>query len=265
VIFTLLRDSAGQPRFIIAIHEDITERKIAEDALLKAQAELAHVTRVATLGEMTASISHEINQPLGAVVNNASACLRWLAAQNLEEARQSAMLVVADGHRAGEIIARIRALAKKAPARKDWFDVNETIREVIALARSEVQGNRVSLKTQLGGDLPPILGDRIQFQQVLLNLRGVHEGPRELWVGSERVESMDVLITVRDSGAGLDAQSLDRLFEAFYTTKPEGLGMGLAISRSIIEAHGGRLWATANAPHGAVFHFTLPTTGERPS
>ena len=258
VIFTLLRDFAGQPRFIIAIHEDITERNVA---------------RVATLGEMTASISHEINQPLGAVVNNASACLRWLAAQNLEEARQSAMLVVADGHRAGEIIARIRALAKKAPARKDWFDVNETIREVIALARSEVQGNRVSIKTQLAGDLPPMLGDRIQLQQVLLNLlmnaieamRGNDEGPRELWVGSERVESMDVLITVRDSGAGLDAQSLDRLFEAFYTTKPEGLGMGLAISRSIIEAHRGRLWATANAPHGAVFHFTLPTAGERPS
>ena len=252
---------------------DVTERTRAEDALQKAQAELAHVTRVATLGEMTASISHEINQPLGAMVNNASACLRWLAASNLEEARRSAMLVVADGHRASEIIARIRALAQKAPTRKDWFDINKAIHEVIALARSEVQGNRVSLKTQLAGDLPPILGDRIQLQQVLLNLmmnaieamRGVDEGPRELWVDSKRVESREVLIAVRDSGPGLDAKSLDRLFEAFYTTKPEGLGMGLAISRSIIEAHGGRLWATANAPHGAVFQFTLPTGGERPS
>jgi C4-dicarboxylate-specific signal transduction histidine kinase len=249
---------------------DVTERKQAEEALLKAQAELAHVTRVATLGEMTASISHEINQPLGAMVNNANACLRWLAASKLEEVRRSAMLVVADGHRAGEIIARIRALAQKAPPRKDWFDINKAIHEVIALARSEVQGNRVSLKTQLAGDLPPILGDRVQLQQVLLNLmmnaieamRGVDEGPRDLWVDSERLESTDVLIAVRDSGSGLDPQSLDRLFEAFYTTKPDGLGMGLAISRSIIEAHGGRLWATANAPRGAVFQFTLPTGGE---
>src|SRR6267142_2339800 len=250
---------------------DVTERKRAEEALLKAQSELAHVTRVATLGEMTASISHEINQPLGAMVNNANACLRWLAASKLEEVRRSAMLVVADGHRAGEIIGRIRALAQKAPPRKDWFDINKAIHEVIALARSEVQGNRVSLKTQLAGDLRPILGDRIQLQQVLLNLmmnaieamRGVDEGPRDLWVDSERLESTDVLIAVRDSGPGLDAENLDRLFETFYTTKPEGLGMGLAISRSIIEAHGGRLWATANAPRGAVFQFTLPTGGER--
>jgi PAS domain S-box-containing protein len=254
---------------------DVTERKSAEDALLKAQSELAHVTRVATLGEMTASISHEINQPLGAMVNNANACLRWLAASKLEEARQSAMLIAADGYRAGEIIARIRALAQKAPPRKDWLDINQTIHEVITLARSEVQGNRVSLKTRLGRNVPPILGDRIQLQQVLLNLmmnaieamRGVDEGvPRELWVDSEKVESTNVLVAVRDSGPGLDAGSFDRLFETFYTTKPEGLGMGLAISRSIIEAHGGRLWATANAPHGgAVFQFTLPIASERSS
>jgi len=247
---------------------DVTERKRTEEALLKAQSELAHVTRVATLGEMTASISHEINQPLGAMVNNANACLRWLAASKLEEARQSAMLIAADGYRAGEIVARIRALARKAPPRKDWLDINKTIQEVITLTRSEVQGNHVSLKTRLGRNVPPILGDRIQLQQVLLNLimnaieamRGVDEYlPRELWVDSEEVESTDVLIAVRDSGPGLDAETLDRLFETFYTTKPEGLGMGLPISRSIIEAHGGRLWATANASHtGAVFQFTLP-------
>jgi len=228
---------------------------------------------VATLGEMTASISHEINQPLGAMVNNANACLRWLAASKLEEARQSAMLIAADGYRAGEIVARIRALARKAPPRKDWLDINKTIQEVIALTRSEVQGNNVSLKTRLGGNVPPILGDRIQLQQVLLNLmmnaieamRGVDDGlPRELWVDSEEVESTNVLVAVRDSGPGLDAESLDRLFETFYTTKPEGLGMGLAISRSIIEAHGGRLWATANAPYGgAVFQFTLPIGSDR--
>ena len=267
------------------------ERKRAEEALQKAQAELAHVTRVTTLGELTASIAHEINQPLAAVVNNASACLRWLAAQNLEEARQSASLVIADGHRAGEIIGRIRALAKKAPPQKDWLDLNETIGEVIAMARNVVQRNRVLLQTQLADDLPLILGDRVQLQQVILNLlinaieamSGVGEGPRELWVSSEKVseipgeleekrlndkalaeaEFTHVLVAVRDSGPGLDPKGLDRLFDAFYTTKPQGLGMGLAISHSIIEAHGGRLWAKANAPRGAIFQFALPIREEK--
>src|SRR5213594_2166506 len=247
------------------------ERKCAEDALHHAQAELAHVTRVATLGELAASIAHEINQPLAAVVNNASACVHWLAAQNLEEARQSAESVIADGHRAGEIIARIRALAKKAPSRKDWVDVNETILEVVALARSEVQSNGVSVGTRLGEALPLVLGDRIQLQQVILNLminaieamNEVSDGPRELSITSAQDESKEVLIAVRDSGPGLDPRSLDRLFHAFYTTKPQGMGMGLAISRSIVEAHGGRLWATANVPHGAVFEFTLPIGADK--
>jgi len=242
------------------------ERKRAEDALHRAQAELAHVTRVATLGELTASIAHEINQPLAAVVNNATACVHWLAAQNLEEARQSAEFVIADGHRAGEIIARIRALAKKAPSRKDWVDVNDTILEVIALARSQVQSNGVLLRTRLGEDLPLILGDRIQLQQVLLNLiinaieamNDVRDA-RELSISSANDDSRNVLVAVRDSGPGLDPRNLDRLFEAFYTTKPHGMGMGLAISRSIVEAHGGRLWVTPNEPHGAVFQFTLPS------
>jgi C4-dicarboxylate-specific signal transduction histidine kinase len=219
---------------------------------------------------MMASIAHEINQPLTAVVNNASACLRWLAANNVEEARHSAELIIADGRRAGEIIGRIRALAKKAPPQKDWLDINEAIQEVITLTYSEVQENHVSLRTQLSGDLPPILGDRIQLQQVILNLMmnaieamsAVGEGPRGLWLSSERVESGEILISVRDSGPGLDPKSLDHLFDAFYTTKPQGLGMGLAISRSIVEAHGGRLWATANVPHGAVFQFTLPIGSE---
>jgi PAS domain S-box-containing protein len=278
------------------------ERKRAEDALQEAQTELAHVTRVAAMGELTASIAHEINQPLGAVVNNASACLRWLTAHNLEEARRSASLVIADGHRAGEIISRIRALAKKAPPQKDWLDVNETIGEVIAMARSGVQRNRISLQTELANDLPLILGDRIQLQQVILNLlinaieamSEVSAGLRELWVSSQRFSKMSaqgpsalqtggseedepaagtltetegtyVLIAVRNSGPGLDPKGLDRLFDAFYTTKPQGLGMGLAISRSIIEAHGGRLWAKANVPQGAVFQFTLPFREERMS
>jgi PAS domain S-box-containing protein len=246
---------------------DITERRQTEEALREAQSELAHVTRVATLGEMTASIAHEINQPLAAVVNNASACLRWLAGQvpNLEEARQSAALIIADGHRAAEIISRIRALVKKAPPRKDWLDINETILEVIALARSEVQRNRVRLQTQLSDALPLVLGDRIQLQQVILNLiinaieamSEINEGPRELLVSSKKDDSQGVLVTVRDSGPGFNPDSLDHLFNAFYTTKPKGMGMGLAISRSIIETHGGRLWATANEGRGATFQFTL--------
>jgi PAS domain S-box-containing protein len=263
----------GDERLFSGIVRDVTERKRAEAALHQAQAELAHVTRVATLGELTASIAHEINQPLGAVVNNASACVRWLAAQNLEEARQSAMRVVADGHRAGEIIGRIRALAKKAPPQKDWVDLNATIRDVLALARSEVQRNGVALETRLSDAVPLILADRVQVQQVLLNLlmnaiealSGISAGPRALWVSSEKIASTEVLIAVRDSGPGLEPQSLDRLFDAFYTTKPHGLGLGLAISRSIIAAHGGRLWATANEGRGATFQFTLPTGGERAS
>jgi PAS domain S-box-containing protein len=281
--------SGSNSAFSSAVIVDSTEQKRAEGALQKAQAELAHVTRVATLGELTTSIAHEINQPLAALVNNASACVRWLRAQNQEEARRSAERVIADGHRAGQIIGRIRALAKKAPPQKDWLDLNHTIGEVIALARSEVQRNRVSLQTQLSNDLPLILGDRIQLQQVILNLlinaieamSGVTDISRELWVSSEKVtgisdESEDdtrdkglaeakwthVLVAVRDSGPGLDPNCIASLFDAFYTTKPQGLGMGLAISRSIIEAHGGRLWATANASRGAVFQFALPIRSE---
>ena len=250
------------------------ERRRAEDALRHAQAELTHVTRVATLGEMTASIAHEINQPLSAVVNSASACLRWLEAQKLDEARRSVSRVIAEGHRAGEIIARIRSLAKKAPPEKDWLNINETIREVIALARSEVQRNGVALDTRLSDDVhyvPLIFADRIQLQQVILNLiinaieamSGAADGPRELLIRSGIAESQRVLVAVRDSGPGLDPKSLDRLFDAFYTTKPQGLGMGLAICRSIIDAHGGRLWATANDDRGATFQFTLPIGSTR--
>jgi PAS domain S-box-containing protein len=267
---------------------DITPRKRAEETASQTQTELAHVARVTTLGEMTASIAHEINQPLAAVVTNANAGLRWLAGDspNLAETREAIRRIVRDGNRAGEIIGRIRALAKKAPPKKDWLDLNETIGEVIAMTRSEVQRNHVLLQTKLANDLPLILGDKIQLQQVILNLlmnaieamSAVDEGPRELWVSSERVTEIQgeskeeryedralaepewthVLITVRDSGPGLDPQRLNRLFDAFYTTKPQGLGMGLTISHSIIEAHGGRLWAKANAPRGALFQFTLP-------
>jgi PAS domain S-box-containing protein len=242
------------------------ERKRAEEAFRSAQMELAHVTRVATLGEMTASIAHEINQPLGAIANSASACLRWLQAHKLEEARQSALRVIAESHRVSDIIGRIRALAKKAPPRKDWLDVNETIHEVIALAHSEVQRNGVALETQLSDDVPLVFADRVQLQQVMLNLmmNAIEAmtqvtGPRELLISSAADDSKSAVVVVRDSGAGLDSKSLERLFEPFYTTKPQGMGMGLAICRSIIEAHGGRLWATTNRDRGASFHFSLPT------
>ena len=249
-----------------ALQAENAERKQAEEALQNARSELARVSRLTTLGEMTASIAHEINQPLAGIVNNARACLRWLAANNLAEVRHSAELVRADGHRAGAIVSRIRALAKKAPPQKDWLDINQTILEVIALSRSEAQKNHVSIKTQLASGLPLISGDRIQLQQLILNLvmnaieamSEVEESSRELVTVSERDPSSAILVAVRDSGPGLDSDSIDHIFTPFYTTKPQGIGMGLAICRSIVEAHGGRLWAAANTDRGATFQFTLP-------
>ncbi len=268
------RDESGNLEFMGAVM-DVTAGKLAEEELHQARADLAHVTRVTTLGELTASIAHEVNQPIAAVITNAEAGLRWLAARppDLEEARRALRRIINGGNRAGEVIDRIRALVKKAPPRKDRLDINEIILEVIALTRSEVHSNRVALQAQLLSDLAPISGDRIQLQQVILNLiinaieamSGVSEGPREVLVGSGNDDSDGVLVAVRDSGPGLDAERLDHLFDAFYTTKPNGLGMGLTISRSIIEAHGGRLWATPNVPRGAILQFMLPADGEEVS
>ena len=268
-----LRDEQRNILKWYGITMEIEDRKRAEEAFREAQIELAHVTRMSTLGEMSASIAHEINQPLGALVNNAGACLGWLDAANLEEARNSVALMMDDAQRASEIITRIRALVKKAPPQKDWLDINQIIREVIGLGQSEVQRNHVALETQLSDDMPLVFADRIQLQQVMLNLMmnaieamsGAADGPRELLVRSGPNESQGVLVSVQDSGPGLDPKSVDHLFDAFYTTKPHGLGMGLAISRSLIEAHGGRLWAAANTPHGAVFQFTLPIGSEKVS
>src|SRR5712691_7704444 len=220
------------------------------------------------MGQLTASIAHEVNQPIGAVVTNAQAALRWLNMQpsDPEEVRQALDRIVRNGRRAGDVISRIRALVAKAAPRNDQLDVNEVMLEVIALTGSELRRNGTSLQTQLADGLPLILGDRIQLQQVMLNLilnaveamSGSDEGSRELLISSEEDGANGVRIAVRDRGPGLKPESLDRLFDAFYTTKPDGMGMGLSICRSIIEAHGGRVWATTNLPQGAVLQFTLP-------
>jgi C4-dicarboxylate-specific signal transduction histidine kinase len=248
--------------------QDITERKRAEEALHQAQAALAHVTRVATLGELSASIAHEVNQPLAGVVTNGQACLRWLAREvpDLQEARAAVERIIRDGHRASEVIRRIRAFATKTDPHEVPLDLNDVIREVARLVHREVLGHRVSLRTDLAAVLPQVLGDRVQLQQVLINLvingieamTSVTDRPRELWIRSHQPAADQVCVAVQDSGIGIDPADLDRLFHAFFTTKTGGMGMGLSISRSIIEAHGGRLWATAHVPHGAVFQFTLP-------
>jgi PAS domain S-box-containing protein len=265
----LTMDASGKPRNMFGTVQDITESKRAAEALREAHMELAHANRVATMGQLAASIAHEVKQPITAAVTNAQAALRWLAARppNLEEAQQALRGIVEEGRRAGDVLARIRALIKKAPPLKCGFDLNECVRDVIALTRSEVLTHGVSVHTHLATGLPLVKGDRVQVQQVLLNLilnaveamDGCDEGTRELRLSTELNALNGVLVTVRDTGAGLEPASVDRLFEAFYTTKPSGLGMGLAICRSIIEAHGGRLWATANEPRGAAFQFTLPS------
>jgi PAS domain S-box-containing protein len=264
----VIRDESGRPRSVFGTIQDLTERKGAEEALREVQAELERANRVTTIGQLTASVAHEVSQPIAAAVTNAQAALRWLRAQrpDLEEVRQALERIVRDANRAGDVIGGIRAMIKKAPPRKDRFDLNEATLDVIALTRSEVLRHSVSLQTQLAAGLPTVDGDRIQLQQVILNLilnaveamGGIDEGARELRISTETDAPGGVLVTVRDTGAGVDPRSADRLFEAFYTTKPEGLGMGLAICRSIIEAHGGRLWASANEPRGTVFQFMLP-------
>jgi PAS domain S-box-containing protein len=253
---------------------DVTERKRAEEDLRESerryregQIELAHVNRVTTMGQLTASIAHEVNQPIAAAVTNADAGLRWLAAQppNLEEVRDAFDHIIKASNQASEVVGRIRALIKKLPARKASLDINETIFETIALARSEVRQHCILLQTELANGLPRIWGDRVQLQQVILNLimnaieamSEVSEGSRVLLIGTGADTPDGVTVAVRDSGPGLKPESLGHLFDPFYTTKPAGMGMGLSICRSIIEAHGGQLWASANAPRGAVFQFTL--------
>jgi PAS domain S-box-containing protein len=250
---------------------DLTNGKQAEEALRQAQADLAHVSRVTTMGELTASLAHEVKQPIAAARTNASTCLRWLAGDtpNIEEARAAAMRIVKDGERAGEIISRIRLLFKKGTPQRESVDVNEVIREMIVLLHGEATRYSISVRTELAADLRQVLGDRVQLQQVLMNLmmnsidamKDVDD-TRELFIKSRRAENEQLLVSVSDTGAGLPPQHADQIFNAFFTTKPQGTGMGLRISRSIIESHGGRLWAADNSPRGASFCFTLPTKAE---
>ena len=238
----------------------------------QAMTELAHANRISTLGQLTASIAHEISQPIAAVVTNAQAGLDWLGAgpSNLAQVRQTLNYIVNDGMRASEVIDRIRGLIKKAPPKRESLEINKAVREVAELTRGEAVKTRVKVRTQLDEGLPPIQADRVQLQQVLLNLminaieamRGVPEGSRELTITTARDGTGDIVVSLRDSGPGVDPKEADRLFDAFFTTKAEGMGMGLAICRSIIEAHGGRLWASANEPRGAIFQFTLPLQAE---
>jgi C4-dicarboxylate-specific signal transduction histidine kinase len=254
------------------LRAEMRERQRAEEALQKTQAELAHVTRVMTLGELMASIAHEVNQPLAAVVTNAQACLRWLALETprMDEARAAVERIVRDSNRASEVIQRIRALVKKTDPQMLPLDINDVIREAISLEQREMLTQRVSLRTDLASPLTPVRGDRVQLQQVVINLvmnaveamAPVTERPREMLIRSQQEDANEVLVAVRDSGMGIDSENAERLFNAFFTTKPSGMGMGLSICRSIIEAHGGRLWVSPNTDHGATFQFTLPSSGQ---
>jgi PAS domain S-box-containing protein len=263
----------------VAFVLDLTERKNAEENLREserryreAQAELAHVTRVTTLGELTASIAHEVNQPLAGIVANAEACLGWLDRETpgLNEVRRSVEWIIEDSNRAGEVIRRVRALATKTDAQKAPLDVNHAVNEAIALVQREMLGHRVSLRMELSRAPPVVLADRVQLQQVIINLvmnaieamQAVTDRPRELAIRTQRNETHQILVTVKDCGVGISVEDADRLFDAFFTTKASGMGMGLSICRSIIAAHGGRLWVEPNLPPGATFHFTLPSHQE---
>jgi C4-dicarboxylate-specific signal transduction histidine kinase len=251
-----------------ALQAEIYERKRAEEALSQSRADLARINRVTTMGELTASLAHEVNQPIAAAVTSANSCIRWLAGDvpNLDKARAAAMRIVKDGTRAAEIISRIRLLFQKGTPEWQLVDVNEIIGEMILLLSGETTRYSISLRTALAADLPQVRGDRVQLQQVLMNLmtnsidamKGV-EGTRELAIKSQREEGEQLVVSVSDTGVGLPPQQGDQIFDAFFTTKPHGTGMGLRICRSIVESHGGRLWAANNSPRGANFHFALPS------
>ena len=251
------------------LRKSIQQHEEAQLALMKTQAELARLARILTMGELTASIAHEVNQPLTAVVNSGNACLEWLRAQppNLDEARQAAETVVQSGTRAGAVMSRIRALFQRRAPSKDWFDINQAIHELVVLLRQEATNHRITIRTELSADLPLIRGDKVQLQQVVLNLmmngidamRDMREHSKEILVVSRKEDSSGIRIVVEDCGLGISPETPEKIFEPFFTTKPEGIGMGLSISRSIVESHEGRLWATPRPAGGAIFQFTIPT------
>jgi len=265
-----IRGQDGQLEYIAAV-QDVTQRRLSEEALAKARSELARVARITSLGALTASIAHEVNQPLSGIITNASTCLRMLAADppNFDGARETARRTIRDGNRASEIITRLRALFVKKDTATETVDLNEATREVIALLRSELQRSQVILRAELRDDLPHIKGDRVQLQQVILNLLrnasdamgAIDDRPRQLVIRTALDEDDRVRLTVQDAGVGFDAQAVDRIFEAFYTTKNDGMGIGLSVSRSIIESHHGRLWAEPNDGPGATFSFSIPQRG----
>ena len=264
-------NSSGDLVEFVGSSTDITERRRAEESLRQAQADLAHINRMTTMGELTASLAHEVNQPIAAANTNANTCLRWLAGDspNIEEARAAAMRIVKDAKRAGEIIFRVRQLFQRGTSQRQLVDVNEIIREMIVLLHGETTRYNIVIGTDLVADLPRVMADRVQLQQVLMNLmiNGIEamkdaNGTRELAIRSQRMQNEEVVVSVSDSGVGLPPQQTEQIFNAFFTTKPHGTGMGLRISRSIIESHDGRLWAADNSPRGASFYFTLPTKAE---
>ncbi len=267
VVVHAVRDGAGVLSFVGAVM-DVTAAKRAEEAVQAAQAELAHVARMTTLGELTAWIAHEVNQPLAGIVTNGTACLQWLGQKNpaLDEARSSVEDMISDAQRAGDVILKIRALSRKSAPKRAPLDINDLIQGVVRLVTREAQAHGASVRLDLAPALPAVVADRVQLQQVVINLvinaiqamASVTARPRELSIRSRQNEAGHVLIEVADSGHGIGSTNLDQLFKAFFTTKPAGMGMGLSICRSIIEAHGGNVWASDNTPSGAVFHFTLP-------
>jgi signal transduction histidine kinase len=259
----------GCDQEVVAFVMDITERKRAEEErerLRQALADLAHVTRVTTMGELTASLAHEIKQPIAAAVTDAKTCLRWLARDepDLGEAREAAARVIKDVTRASDIISRIGSLFKKGASQRELLDVNEIIQEMIVLLRNEASRYSISIRSELASDVPKVMADRVQLQQVLMNLmlngiEAIRDASGELSIKSQLAEDGHLLISVTDTGVGLPNDNIDKIFDAFFTTKPQGTGLGLAITRSIIGSHGGRIWATANSGPGATFHFTLPS------